>query len=60
MRKPRKKILQFLFGATEGYNLRRNVRATLLAVALGAVVAAALGFLFYFVYAHQDFHTGPF
>jgi len=56
----RKKILQFFFGATEGYNLRRNVRVTLRGIAVGAIIAALVGFLYYFVYAHQDFRTGPF
>jgi hypothetical protein len=56
----RKKILQFLFGATEGYNLRRNVRVTILGIAIGVVFAALAGLIFYLVYAHQGFSAPPF
>jgi len=56
----RKKFLQFFFGATEGYNLRRNVRVTLLGIAVGAVVAALVGLMFYFIYVHQDYHASSF
>jgi len=36
------------------------VRVTLLGIAVGVIIAALVGFLIYFVYAHQDFRTGPF
>jgi hypothetical protein len=60
MSKQQKRLLQFLFGATEGYNLQRNVRATILGIALGAVIAALVGFVVYLIYAHQGYQSLPF
>ncbi len=40
-------ILKFLFFATNGPNLRRNVRGTLLGAALGLVIAVLFGAMLY-------------
>jgi hypothetical protein len=40
-------ILKFLFYATSGPNLRRNVRGTLLGVAIGLLAALLFGALLY-------------
>jgi uncharacterized integral membrane protein len=60
MSRRRKKILQFLFGATEGYNLQRNVKVTILGISLGVIIAAIVGLVVYLVYAHQNYQSVPF